>query len=179
MTGLAGIPECSCVWIAMTWSTIPKIEILKSGRRFRRVRLDVAFDARDFFVGTINVEACPFVIEMNRPFPVQFVMTALTLRKQFPLMGICMTTYALPGQSQIRAGFVFYRNIPHVCLGNTSRLMACPACHGFVPAFKWIAGLSMIELLDRYVPMDQIEAFSIVLDMAMGATPAGLVGSDQ
>ncbi len=49
--------------------------------------------------------------------------------------------------------------------------MARFAGHGCVPALKPVTGFSMIELLYRNVPVDQIEAFSIVIDMAFGATP--------
>jgi len=75
MANPARIPEFSGVRIPMTGRAILKGQVFIFWSFFRGVQWRVAFVARDLLVHSFNAVSGLSVIEMRRPFPIQFVMT--------------------------------------------------------------------------------------------------------
>ncbi len=92
----------------MTGSAVFKRQVFKPGRHIRDIRRGVTFRARDFLVRCLQIETRLAVIEARRLFPVALVVAALALGRELSLMRIRVAIHALPGEAEIRAGFIFY-----------------------------------------------------------------------
>ena len=119
------------------------------------------------------------VIEAAYVFPVGGVVAGLAILAQSALVKVFMAGHAGTGEPKKALVGIFLTNQrPHLRLHEFCRV-ALLALDRRVLAFQSIAGLAMIELLLRRLPVDEAEVFTVVFGMAARAILVWIVSLDH
>ncbi len=111
------------------------------------------------------------MVELLGLLPVGYVVAALAIPAQLPLVHVFMAAHAVLGKSQKRLRKIFLLNQRAQRRNHVLRRMALRARHGLMFFHQRISSLPMIELLQRRFPMNQRKIRPIVLQMAPHAVP--------
>ena len=93
-------------------------------------------------------------------------MALRAIRTQPARVRILMARNAIFRQAQPGFGEVSKFDLGSLCRTNMCRCVALFARDAGVLAFEQVPGLTVIEAIERNVPMDQIEVHAIVFGMA-------------
>lgn len=115
------------------------------------------------------------VVEFAGIFPVCCVVAGLAFASELSLMKILVAAKAVGWKSQKALPGIFVLDQllhlhAHVWCG-----VALPAADRRVLPFQSVAGLVVVEFFLRGLPANELEALSVVLRVAAGAIPVGIV----
>lgn len=129
------------------------------------------------FAGNLDVEAGQRVaslgvIEPVCRFPVREVMTLQAIVSELALVHVLVAGHAILRQSEKGLREVFHLDERALIGNHVAGHVAFLASNVGVLAFQLVARLLVIKVLLRRFPVDQVEVFSVVLQMAADAIPA-------
>ena len=174
----APLLESSSVRIGVTIGASPKLDVLVTRRPARNVGL-VALLAGHLSVRASQGIASLRVIELLGGFPVGEVVALQAVVSKLPLVRIFVTCHAFLRESEERSGKIFHLDERTLGADHVHRRMALFTRNFRVLPFERIAGLPVIKLLLRWLPMNEREIRAIVLQMAPHAVFAiGILHSE-
>ena len=168
---LAALFERSFVRIDMAFNARLELHVLVTRRSTGHVRL-VALLAGNLDVQTGQWITGLGVIEPVCRFPVREVMTLQAIVSKLALVHVLVTGHAILRQSEEGPREIFHLDERALIANHVARHVAFLAGHVGMLAFQLVTCLLVIELLLRWLPVDQAEVFSVVLQMAADAIPA-------
>ena len=175
---LASTGKSSVVGIAVTVAATIKRQAFPT-RIAAGLGGGVASFAGRFNVGAGEQKMSLAVIEVGYCFPVVDRVALLTLLSELSLVLVRVARDAGRRKTQVGAIQVLDANTGAFQLGDVGGSVALGAIEAGVLAFQGPACLAVVELAQRRLPLDQREAFPIVLGMATGAgLAAGIFGDD-
>ncbi len=115
------------------------------------------------------------VVELGRVFPVGGVVARLAIVTELSLMEILVAAKAVRGKTQERLAGIFVLDQLLHLHAHVRRGVALPAAECGMLAVQGVAGLVVIKLFLRWLPANQLKAFTVVLGVAAGAVFVGIV----
>lgn len=129
----------------------------------------VAFFACHLAVQAGQRVACLRVIELIGGFPIYEIVAALAVVPQLALVGVLVASNAFLGQSKERPGRILHFDQRALRGNHIGRNMALLASQAGMFAFQAIARKAVVKLCLRRLPMNEMEIFAIVFQMAAHA----------
>jgi len=167
----ATLLERTFVRIDMAIDASLKLHVFVTCRPAGFVRL-VALLAGNLDVQSSQGVAGLRVIELLCCFPIREVVALQAIIPQLPLVYVFVTRHTILRQSEKRLGKIFHLDEGALIGNHVAGHVALLAGNVGMLAFQLVARLQVIELLLRWLPVDQAEVFSVVLQMAADAIPA-------
>lgn len=134
---------------------------------------------RYFFVRPFKTEPGAPMVETRLPFPCIEVMTGLALGRKLAMVGIVMTGSTTSRESEIGSARIFDDNpLPRSGSDIFGFVTVSAACVS-VSSFERVSCRTVVELINRKAPVDQVEVPAIMLTVAFGTASATLVCSNQ
>jgi len=135
-------------------------------------RGDVALLAGDLDVHSGQRVLGLGVVELLGLLPVGYIVAAHAVGPELPSMDVFVARRAILRKPQKRTGKIFLSNQLALRRDHMCRRVALFARYRFVFFDERVAGLAMIELLERRLPVDQREILAVMLEVATDAIPA-------
>ena len=155
-----------------------ELHVLVTRRPARLVWL-MALLARNLDVQSSQRVAGLRVIELLCRFPIREVVTLQAIVSQLTLVHILVARHAVLCQSEKGLGKILHL-YERALLGNhVARRVALFTSNAGMLAFQYVACELMVELLLRWLPVNQAEVFSIVIQVAPHAVLAIGIGHSQ
>jgi hypothetical protein len=171
VTGFAGSFEGSLMWVRMAGDAGIKLDSRKLYRLIRS-KGKVALVAGDLRVQAGQRIFCLGMVELLYLLPVGEIVTALAIRSELAFVGICVARDTIFRKTQKGVGEILALNQRSIRGNHVRGGVTFLARDAGMLIHERIAGQPMIELLERWLPMNQSEIHSIVLEVAPNAIAA-------
>jgi len=168
MAMLAGFLELPVMRIQVARRACPELHVFKPRWPARHIRL-VAFFASHLDVESRQRISRLRVVKLLRCFPVARVVAARAILSKLPLVVILVAADAFLRQPQVTLVQVLVLNQASFRRRDVLRCVALLALNLCVLSIKRISAQLVIELLEGYVPVNQIEIGPIMLQVAAHA----------
>ena len=106
-------------------------------------------------------------------------MAGLALRRELSVVPVGVTGDAFPAQAKVRAVTAICRGYRCRLAGDVRGLVTIPAFQCGMTFHQDVAGLTVIEVLFRRIPVNQAEIPAVVIGMASRARALALVRTHQ
>ncbi len=168
---LAALLEGTFVRIDMAVDARLELHVLVTSRSAGHVRL-VALLAGNLDVQTGQRVASLGMVKLLCRFPVREVVAGLALISELALVHVLVAGHAILRQSKKGLRDVFHLDERALVGNHVAGHVALLAGNVGMLAFQLVACLQVIELILRRLPVDQVEVFSVVLQVAADTIPA-------
>ncbi|HUE54913.1 MAG TPA: hypothetical protein VMO76_03715 [Candidatus Udaeobacter sp.] len=175
VTFFAALLEGAFVRINVAVDAGLELHVPVACRAARHIGL-VALLALDFDVKTRQGIAGLGVIELLCRFPVRVIMALQAIVPKLAFVHIFVARHAILCKPEERLRKILHFDERAVIANHESRRVALFAGDPSVLSFQLVAGLAMIKLFLRRLPVDQAKVFSVVIQMTANAILAIGVG---